>query len=163
MPSTTLVESNPNNVDAPIEIFFSYSHKDEDMRDQLANHLSLMKKQGLIKAWHDREITAGREWEGEINQNLNKAKIILLLISANFLASDYCYDIEMKQAMERHEKKEAFVVPIILKSVDWSDAPFGKLQALPKDAKPIDMWTNQDEAFKNVTLGIKKLVKQLKS
>ncbi len=115
-----------------VEIFFSYSHKDEMLRDELAKHLSIMKRQGIIDAWHDRAITAGSEWAGEIDTHLNSAQIILLLISADFLASDYCYDIELKRAMECHEVGKAQVIPIILKPVDWYGAPFGKLQALPK-------------------------------
>jgi len=142
----------------PINVFFSYSHKDEDLRDELAVHLSMLKRQGVIKAWHDREITAGTEWAGEIDQKMDSARVILLLISANFLASDYCYDVELKRAMERHQAGEAQVMPIILKPVDWSGAPFGKLQALPKNAKPVTTWANRDEAFLNIAQGIRKAI-----
>ncbi|MGI2906654.1 TIR domain-containing protein [Tolypothrix sp. VBCCA 56010] len=145
----------------PVKVFFSYSHKDEVLRDELATHLSLMKRQGVIEAWHDREITAGAEWANAIDDNLNAADIILLLVSANFLASDYCYDIEMQRAMERHEAREARVIPIILKPTDWSDAPFAKLQALPKNAKPITTWQDQDEAFLNVVQGIRRVVEDM--
>ncbi|UBF29271.1 AAA-like domain-containing protein [Kovacikia minuta CCNUW1] len=141
-----------------IEVFFSYSHRDEALRDELAKHLSIMKRQGVIKAWHDRQITAGSEWAGDIDAHLNSAQVILLLISADFLASDYCYDIELTQAMVRHEAREACVIPIILKPVDWHGAPFGKLQALPKNAQPITTWANTDEAFLNVAQGIRKAV-----
>jgi hypothetical protein len=141
-----------------IEVFFSYSHRDEALRDELAKHLSIMKRQGIIDAWHDRQITAGSEWAGEIDAHLNSAQVILLLISADFLASDYCYDIELKRAMERHEAGTARVIPIILKPVDWQGAPFGKLQALPKNAQAITTWSNQDEAFLNVAQGLRKAV-----
>ena len=144
-----------------VKVFFSYSHKDEALRDELATHLSLMKRKGVIEAWHDREITAGAESANAIDDNLNAADIILLLVSANFLASDYCYDIEMQRAMERHEAKEARVIPIILKPTDWSDAPFAKLQALPKNAKPITTWQDQDEAFLNVVQGIRRVVEDM--
>ena len=139
----------------PVEVFFSYSHRDEKLRDKLAPHLSMLQRQGIIKSWHDRKISAGTEWAQAIDDNLNSAGIILLLISADFLASNYCYDIEMQRAMERHEAGEARVVPIILKPVDWSGAPFGKLQAFPKDAKPVTKWTNRDEAFLNIAQGIR--------
>jgi len=112
---------------APIEVFFSYSHRDEKLRDKLAPHLSMLQREGVISAWHDRKIGAGTEWAKAIDDNLNAAGIILLLISADFLGSDYCYDLEMKRAMERHEAGEARVIPIILKPVDWSSAPFSKL------------------------------------
>lgn len=147
----------------PIEVFFSYSHKDEELRDELATHLAMLKNQGLIKAWHDREISAGDEWADEIDQYMNSAQVILLLVSANFLASSYCYSIEMKRAMERHEAKEARVIPIILKPVDWNGAPFGKLQALPKNAKPVTTWANQDEAFAYIAQAIRKVVGELKT
>ena len=145
-----------------IELFFSYSHKDESLRDKLANHLKLLERQGVISAWYDRDITAGTEWEGQIDEHLESAQVILLLISADFLASDYCYDIELKRAMERHELGEARVIPIILRDVDWKGATFGKLQALPKNAKPITSWDNEDEAFTNVAKGIRKAVDELK-
>ena len=144
-----------------VKVFFSYSHKDEALRDELATHLSMMKRQGVIEAWHDREITAGSEWANAIDDNLELADIILLLVSANFLASDYCYDKEMTRAMERHETREARVIPIILKPADWNDAPFSKLQALPKNAKPITTWQDQDEAFLNVAQGIRRVVEDI--
>lgn len=144
-----------------VKVFFSYSHKDETLRDELATHLSMMKRQGVIEAWHDREISAGSEWANAIDDNLEVADIILLLVSANFLASDYCYDTEMIRAMERHQTREARVIPIILKPVDWNDAPFGKLQALPKNAKPITTWPDQDEAFLNVVQGIRRVVEEM--
>lgn len=144
-----------------VKVFFSYSHKDEVLRDDLATHLSLMKRQGVIEAWHDREISAGSEWANAIDDNLNAADIILLLVSANFLASDYCYDIEMQRAMERHEAKEARVIPIILKPVDWSDAPFAKLQALPKNVKAVTTWQDKDEAFLNIAQEIRRVVEDI--
>ena len=144
-----------------VKVFFSYSHKDEALRDELATHLSLMKRRGFIEAWHDREISAGREWANAIDDNLNTADIILLLVSANFLASDYCYEIEMQRAMERHEARQARVIPIILKPVDWRDAPFAKLQALPKNAKAVTTWQDKDEAFLNVVQGIRRVVEDM--
>ncbi|MBD2461867.1 AAA-like domain-containing protein [Oscillatoria sp. FACHB-1407] len=139
----------------PVEVFISYSHRDEKLRERLDSHLSLLRRQEVIQAWHDRKITAGSEWAGAIDDKLNSADIILLLISDQFLASDYCYGIEMQRAMERHEAKEACVIPIILKPVDWSSAPFAKLQAFPKDAKPVTKWNNRDEAFLNIAKGIR--------
>ncbi len=144
-----------------IEMFFAYSHKDEELRDVLEKHLSILKRQGVITAWHDRKIGAGREWEGQIDEHLNTARVILLLISADFLASDYCYDVEVKRAMERHEAREARVIPVVLRAVDWKGAPFRKLQALPKDARPVTSWPNRDEAFADVAKGIRAAVEEL--
>lgn len=145
----------------PVEVFFSYSHRDEKLRDKLALHLAMLQRQGVIKAWHDRKISAGTEWAQAIDDNLNAADIILLLISDSFLASDYCYDIEMKRAMARHEAGEARVIPIILKPVDWSGAAFGKLQAFPKNAKPVTTWNNRDQAFLDIAQGIRQAATEM--
>ena len=140
-----------------IEVFISYSHKDELLKDELEKHLSILKRQKLILTWFDRKIGAGEEWMGQIDEHLDSSQIILLLISADFLASDYCYDIEMTHAMERHESGEARVIPIILRPVDWKDAPFGKLQALPTNAEPVvsKKWGSTDEAFVDITKGLR--------
>lgn len=138
-----------------VELFFSYSHKDEALRDQLATHLKLLERQGIISAWHDRKIVPGSEWAGDINQYLNQADIILLLVSADFLASDYCWDIEIQKALTRHDAGEATVIPVILRPVDWSSAPFARLQALPKDAQPVMTWNLPDLAFMDIAKGIR--------
>lgn len=145
-----------------VQIFYSYSHKDESLRKRLENHLAILQRQGLITGWHDRMIGAGREWKGEIDVALESAQVILLLISPSFVASDYCYDVEMKRALERHEMGQAKVIPVILRPVDWHAAPFGKLQALPRDAKAVTSWRVQDEAFKNVAEGIRGAVEELR-
>ena len=144
-----------------LSVFFSYCHRDERLRDKLAKHLFILKRQDIINTWHDRRITAGKEWENEINENLKNADIILLLISADFLASGYCYGIELKQAMIQHDEGKSRVIPIILRACEWKDAPFKKLNALPKDAKAVTSWTNQDEAFHDVTRGIKQSISEI--
>src|SRR5215472_6110261 len=98
-----------------VKIFISYAHKDEALRDELEKHLSLLQRQGFITSWNDRQILPGTEWAYAISEHLNTAQIILLLISSDFLASDYCYSIEMERALERHEAGEAYVVPVILR------------------------------------------------
>jgi hypothetical protein len=142
-------------------LFFSYAHRDEPLRDELAKHLSLLKRQNIIADWHDRNITAGTDWAQAIDDNLNTANIILLLISSDFLASDYCYDKEMTRALEHHTQGTARIIPIILRPCDWHSAPFGKLQALPKDAKPVTQWSDPDEAFTHIAQGIRKTVAEL--
>ena len=146
-----------------LQLFFSYSHKDETLRDELANHLSTLTRQGVISSWHDRKILPGEEWDYQINDNLNTADIILLLISSDFIASNYCWEVEVKTAIERHNTGKARVIPIILRDVDWSDTPFAKLQFLPKNAEAVTSWTNRDTAFKNVAQGIKAAASQIKS
>ena len=138
-----------------IEVFVAYSHRDEELRDELAKHLVILERQGVIAAWHDRRILPGDEWEHEIGAHVNTARMILLLVSPDFLASDYCYGVEVRRAMERHEARGARVIPVILRAVLWKNAPFGKLQALPTDAIPVTSWANRDEAFLSVAQGIR--------
>ncbi|MCS5690745.1 AAA-like domain-containing protein [Cyanobium sp. FGCU-6] len=145
----------------PATVFFSYSHKDQRLRDELETHLSIMKNNQEIESWHDRKITAGQEWAEQIDENLRTADLILLLVSADFLASRYCWDVELKLAMERHERGEAVVIPILLKPVEWEDAPFGKLQACPTNARPITEWSSRDKAFVDVVQAIREAVRQL--
>jgi tetratricopeptide (TPR) repeat protein len=145
--------------EAPAEIFFSYSHKDERLRDQLETHLRALEREGLVSGWHDRRITAGDEWKGAIDERLKTAKIILLLLSSDFIASDYCHDVELSCAMERHERHEARVIPVILRPCDWQHTIFARLQALPTNGRPVLRWTSRDEAFLNVVEGIRKALK----
>jgi hypothetical protein len=146
---------------ATLSLFYSYSHRDESLRNKLATHLSVLQDEGIISGWHDRRITAGAEWDGVINQNLDEAGVILLLVSADFLASRYCRDVEVKRAIERHEAGTARVIPVILRPVDWYAAPFGKFQALPRDGKPVTSWKNRDAAMTDVAKGIREAVSSL--
>ncbi|WAX95745.1 TIR domain-containing protein [Aminobacter sp. NyZ550] len=136
-------------------VFFSYSHADETLRDELEKQLSMLKRQGLIQTWHDRRIGAGEEIDKSIDERINKDDIILLLVSPDFLASNYCYDIEMSRALERHATGEAIVIPVILRPCDWHPAPFGKLNATPPDGKPITKWADRDEAFLEVAKALR--------
>ncbi|MGG6270047.1 SUMF1/EgtB/PvdO family nonheme iron enzyme [Leptolyngbya sp. AN03gr2] len=144
-----------------IKLFFSYSHRDEELRDQLAAHLATLQRKKVIESWHDRRIVAGAKWAQDIDDNLNLADIILLLISPDFLNSDYCSVTELNQAMERHNTGKACVIPVILRHADWHDEPFAALQALPKNAKPIVTWSDRDEAFLDVVRGIRGAVTAL--
>lgn len=149
-----------------IEVFFSYSHADTGLRDELETHLSILKRQGVISAWHDRQIPAGTEWPKVLDERLNAAQIILLLVSADFLASNYCYEIEMKRALERHGDKEdkAVVIPIILRDCLWEDAPFSHLQAVPKNVaqkiEPVSEWKNRDGAFTEIARRIRQVIRE---
>ena len=148
----------------PVKIFCCYAHEDEPLLKKLKTHLFPLQRAGLVDVWYDRDISAGTDWEQQIKERLNTAHIILLLVSPDFMASDYCYSIEMQRALERHEQGEAHVIPIILRPVYWQDV-LGKLQALPTDAIPVmsSGWHYQDEAFFNVTEGIRKVVVEVMS
>jgi hypothetical protein len=146
---------------SPLRLFISYSHKDENLRASLGDHLASLQREGLIEAWHDRKIIAGQEWGGAIDSNLEEADIILCLVSAGFLASPYCSDIELRRALERHEAGEACLIPVILKPADWNATPLGRLQALPANAKPVTNWSNRDEAFLSIARGIREVAQRL--
>jgi TIR domain len=159
------LEASPTPQVSPtktLKVFFSYSHKDEEMRFELEKYLKNLKKQRSISGWHDGEIGAGNEWDKEIKTHLSQADIVLLLISQDFIASDYCYNIEMKESLERHKKGEACVVPIILRHSTWKEEQLlHELQALPTGGKPITRWPDRDEAFVEVVKGIQKVVDRL--
>ncbi|RYG98035.1 MAG: toll/interleukin-1 receptor domain-containing protein [Alphaproteobacteria bacterium] len=142
-------------------LFISYSHADEEFKAQLEKHLSLLRRSGRIEIWNDRCILPGQEFAGQIDQNLELADIILLLVSHNFIASDYCFEIEMRRALERHEKGEARVVPVILDHCSWHSAPFGKINALPRNGQAITKYPNANEAFTEITAGIERLLNDL--
>ena len=136
-------------------VLFSYSHIDEALRDQIETQLTKLKRQGVIETWHDRRIGAGEDFADAIDRHVESDEIILLLVSPDFLASDYCYDREMTHAMERQEKGEAIVIPVILRACDWHAAPFGKLNATPPDGKPITQYADRDQAMLEVAKAVR--------
>lgn len=142
----------------PKRIFLSYSHKDDSYREELETHLAGLRRLKLIEMWTDRAIDGGEDWNQTISDKLESADIILFLVSAAFINSDYIWGVELKRAMERHEEGTARVVPIIVRPCEWKDAPFAKLQALPRDAKPITKWSDRDEAWMLVAQGIRRVV-----
>jgi hypothetical protein len=141
-----------------VELFISYSHRDEDLFNRLKAHLANLRRHGVIDDWHDRKIMPGEDWSRQIDEHINSAKIILLLISADFIASDYCWEVEVSRAMERQAAGEAIVIPVILRPTDWHQTPFSKLQALPKNAQPITEWDNEDRALLDVVNGIRSVI-----
>ena len=144
-------------------VFFSYCHVDEALRDQLEKQLAMLRRQGVINTWHDRRISAGQEIDVSIDAHINSDEIILLLVSPDFIASDYCYNIEMTRAMERHQAGDAIVIPVILRACDWHYAPFGKLLGTPRDGKPVTLWPDRDEAFLQVAKEVRKAAEKLRS
>lgn len=146
----------------PVEVFYSYAQKDDALRNELEKHLGTLKRLKLIKDWHNQNIQAGTDWKRVVNAHLHAATIILLLISSDFMASDYCYSIEMQQALERHKQGKAQVIPIILRPVDLEDTPIASLHALPSNGKPITTWSNRDAAFTDVAKGIREVIQELK-
>jgi hypothetical protein len=144
-----------------VSIFLSYAHADEPWLKRLLAHLSLLQRQGVISTWYDRKIVPGTDWARDIDQHIEEASIILFLVSADFLASDYCYEIEMKRALERDRLGYARVIPLALRPVDWHKAPFAHLKALPTDGRAVTTWSDHDEALANVVAGIRRALDDL--
>ena len=138
-----------------MKLFISYSHRDDRYREQLETHLSSLRRQGVIADWHDRKIMPGEEWRDAIDQNLDAADCVLLLVTPDFLASDYCYSIEMQRALAKHKEGRVLVIPVIVRPADWQHPPLNDLEALPKDAKPVVEWPRRDRAWLNVAEGIR--------
>jgi tetratricopeptide (TPR) repeat protein len=145
----------------PLKVFISYSHKDDERRERFLVHLSQLKRQGLIDPWQDRRITAGGDWAGAIDEHLNSAHLTILLVSADFLASDYCNDVEMTRALERSHNGKTRLVPVILAPCDWQTSRFAGFQALPTDGKPVVDWKTPDHGFADVVKGLRRLIVEL--
>jgi hypothetical protein len=142
-------------------VVFSYAHADEGLRNELEKHLSPLKRMGRIETWHDRRIVPGEEFEAQIDQHFAQADIVLLLISPDFIASDYCYQIEMSNAVQRHDRGEAVVIPVILRPCAWHSLPFGKIMAATLDGKPITQFTSVDEGFVQVVDAVSRALDNL--
>ncbi len=140
-----------------LAIFISYSHHDEDIKERLDFHLSSLKGQNMV-IWNDRQILPGTEWDEKIKSELENSDIILLLVSAHFITSNYIWSVELNKAIERHIKKQSIVIPIFCKPCDHEKMPFSKIQGLPKDAKPICGHENIELALAEVAKGISSVV-----
>lgn len=139
-------------------IFISYSHKDENLRAELEKHLIILKRQGVVDVWTDHCIRAGESLDEAISEGLEASDIILLLVSVDFLHSDYCYGVEMDRALQKNDVGEAAVVPIILRPCDWKHTPLSELKAIPADGKPVVKWPTLDDAFLDVVQNLRRLL-----
>jgi hypothetical protein len=142
-------------------VFYSYAVEDEQFRKRIESCLVMLRREGKISEWHFRKITPGEKWRGVIDERLNAAGLILLLVSPAFLDSDYCYDVEMKRALQRHSSGEAVVIPIILRPCEWNATPIKELQALPENGKAVTKWGRRDDAYLNIAKGIRAAVDKL--
>lgn len=156
----------PDPAAPPVSLFYSYAHEDEALRDELRGHLKILERRGLLSSWHDREIKAGEDWHAKIDEQLQMADLVLLLVSKDFIESDYIFGNELTVAMQRHQAGFATVVPIIVRAVDIDPddreaLPFLSLQGLPTDLRPVTSWPNRDEAWTNVAKGLRATVKMI--
>ncbi len=142
----------------PVEVFISYSRADEQLKDELCLHLASLTQQGKIKLRHDRIVGTGSNWNEETQSRLALAEVIFLLVTPQYISSDYCFDEEMQRAMERHERENTLVIPIIMQPCGWQTTPFSVLQALPKNGKPVSAWLDREEAWRYIISEVQKLI-----
>jgi hypothetical protein len=143
------------------KVFISYSKSDEHYRNELEKHLSVLKRNGHIATWHDRKLLPGEKWDGKIRQELREADIILFLVSADFLATDYIWDEEIKEAIERDNKNEnVHLAPIIVRPCDWYDSPLGIYNSGTVKGRAISLADNTDAAFLDVVEFLKGIIKK---
>jgi hypothetical protein len=147
----------------PLRLFWSYARKDTHLREQLAMHLKLLQRRGLVASWHDGLVGPGHEWNQRISEHLEQADLILFLVSAYFMASDYIYNVEMPRALERHREGRARVIPVIVRDLVWSDAPFATIESLPKNGKAVTSWLDRHAAWRNVAEGIEAAVMETRN
>jgi hypothetical protein len=157
----SLVENILSSALRPASVFMVYSYRDESLKDELSVHLADLRRQGVIDPWHLHAIEAEDEWDSTLRRQIESVQIVLLLVSPNLLASDFVYDVELRRILERHSQGVTRVIPIILSPGNWQNAPFAKLQVLPKDGRPITEWENRDDAFRSVTQGIRFVAEQI--
>lgn len=143
-----------------INLFIAYSRNDQSFLDEFIKNMSPLKRRFNLNIWSDREIDAGNQWKNEINKYIKKSDILIFLVSPDSLASDYFFEIELKKAIERHEKKEAVIVPVILRSCSWQMSPFAHIQVLPEEGKPIKSshWFDEAYAYTSIVKGIEKII-----
>lgn len=144
-----------------LKVFYCYAREDQILREKLDLYLAHLKRLYHFSTWFDRLILPGEKWEWAIEENLNGADIVLLLISPDFMASNYCYNIEMQRALERHARGETHIIPILLRPTYWEDAPFSRFQMLPANGVPLTRWPDADEAFQDIVVGLNKLLLQI--
>ena len=142
-------------------VFVSYSHNDEMLRDQLEVQLAMLMRQGLVDVWHDRRLLPGDRLDWTIDKELDRADIILLLVSPDFIASDYCYKIEKGRALERHREGSARLISVILRPCDWKYTDLADFVVTPRDGKPITQWPDRNEAFLDVVHSIRRAIEEI--
>jgi len=150
-----------DDVNVQISVFCSYADPDKPLLEELEVHLSALKRQRLISTWHKGEIVPGTDKAQAIGTQLERASVVLLLVSPDYLASDSCYEAEMQRAIERHEAQEARVLPIIVRPCDWTYTPFAGLQSLPLEGEPVTEWQSRDRAWNDVVAGIRRAIEDL--
>jgi internalin A len=146
----------------PVRVFVSYAHRDERDMKRLEAHLKLAERQRLISVWYDRLLKPGDEWDPRILEELDRAAIIVMLVSADFFASGYIFDKELPRALERHKAKQAVAIAVILNDCEWSKTEVAQFQLLPKDGKSVKKWRPQDTAWTTVAVAVRQTAEAMR-
>lgn len=149
-------------------VFISYTHEDTELKKKLLQHLSPLKREGLIDVWHDELLRPGEHLDSSVQKKLAESDLVILLVSSGFISSEYCYEQEMKRAFKRQQEGSVRVVPLILRHCQWKDVPTGDgrtlaaFVALPKDGQPVmsSSWSSPDEAFDNAVSAIRNMLRE---
>lgn len=141
-----------------VEIFCSYAHADEELRNEFFKHVEVLRRSGILTAWHDGQIMAGSDWRAEIETHLRTADIILLLVSVDLLNSAFVSSVELPEALRRHTSGEALLIPVVLRPVAWEWSGLSTLQALPEGLRPVVQWTPRDLAWVSVCESLVKAI-----
>ena len=147
-------------VDKKVKVFLSYTHVDEEFKNKLDVHFAPLKRNNKVETWNDRKLVPGTLFDTEIKKHLCEDDVIILLISADFINSDYCYEIEMKKAFERMQNNDAIVIPIILRPCLWQETPLADIQVLPKDGTPISKYEDSDDAYYEIVKSINNRIEE---
>ena len=143
-----------------MKIFISYSHADERAVERLKTHAAMLAREGLITSFYDRDILAGGHLDKEIFAELESSDIFLAMVSPDFLASSYCYEREMDRAVQLHEAGKLRIIPIVTEECDWKSSPLAQFKGLPKDAKPISTWANENAAYLSIVTGLREIAQR---
>ena len=149
-------------VDERVRVFVSYAHRDERDMERLNAHLKLAERQRLISVWYDRMLKAGDAWDPRILDELNRADIIVMLVSADFLASEYIFEKEFPRALERHRANDATAIAVILKDCEWFQTDVQYIQVLPKDGRPVKKWVQRDTAWTAVATTVRRTAEAIR-
>jgi len=157
----TYIEDKTLVAKRELRLFISYSHEDIEIKKEFDHHLATLQRSYPLSIWCDEEIIPGQEWNNAIKQSLLDSDVILLLVSAGFIASKYIWENELSEAIRRHDLNQTIVIPIFLKPCMFANMPFAKIQGLPQYAKPISTADNRDEAMASVVKGIQLVLDRL--
>jgi hypothetical protein len=144
-------------------LFLSYAHEDRDIVAELRKHLAPLQHEQIVTDWYDLELMPGDDWDREILSQLASSDLVIVMISADFLASNYAYGRELRLALNLHDQERVHLLPVIGRNCKWQNLPFARLQVLPEGAVAINSWQSRDDAFVSVVLGVERVAREILS